>query len=122
MRLLIKVQKRNWKICQLDLHDFKSLDVLKYVVQPNSLSLNKKFPQTLVLRHLKHIDNWSVLFKFFDVKTIKFDNCELNAESDRKNGWWDCISKMFYNRKNNKNLNKEFGDLEIIINGKKLDL
>lgn len=117
-----KSTEKELKICQLDLHDFKSLDVLKYVVQPNSLSLNKKFPQTLVLRHLKHIDNWSVLFKFFDVKTIKFDNCELNAESDRKNGWWDCISKMFYNRKNNKNLNKEFGDLEIIINGKKLDL
>lgn len=114
-----KSTEKELKICQLDLHDFKSLDVLKYVVQPGK---NKKFPQTLVLRHLKHIDNWSVLFKFFDVKTIKFDNCELNAESDRKNGWWDCISKMFYNRKNNKNLNKEFGDLEIIINGKKLDL
>lgn len=114
-----KSTEKELKICQLDLHDFKSLDVLKYVVQPGK---SKKFPQILVLRHLKHIDNWSVLFKFFDVKTIKFDNCELNAESDRKNGWWDCISKMFYNRKNNKNLNKEFGDLEIIINGKKFDL
>ena len=114
-----KSTEKELKICQLDLHDFKSLDVLKHVVQPGK---NKKFPQILVLRHLKHIDNWSVLFKFFDVKTIKFDNCELNAESDRKNGWWDCISKIFYNRKNNKNLNKEFGDLEIIINGKKLDL
>ena len=114
-----KSTEKELKICQLDLHDFKSLDVLKHVVQPGK---SKKFPEVLVLRHLKHIDNWSVLFKFFDVKTIKFDNCELNAESDRKNGWWDCISKIFYNRKNNKNLNKEFGDLEIIINGKKLDL
>lgn len=114
-----KSTEKELKICQLDLHDFKSLDVLKHVVQP---SKSKKFPEVLVLRHLKHIDNWSVLFKFFDVKTIKFDYCELNAKSDRKNGWWDCISKMFYNRKNNKNLNKEFGDLEIIINGKKFDL
>lgn len=112
-----KSAENELKICQLDLHDFRSLDVLKYVVQPGK---NKKFPQTLVLRHLKHIHNWSVLFKFFDVKVMKFDNCELNLLDDKKNSWWDCISRMLHNRKNNKNLNKEFGDLEIIINGKNL--
>jgi hypothetical protein len=51
---------------------------------------------------------------------MKFDNCELNLLDDKKNSWWDCISRMVHNRKNNKNLNKEFGDLEIIINGKSL--
>jgi len=101
------------KICQLDLHDLNSLDILKHV--------KIKFPQTLTLRHLKHIDNWSALFKFFDVKTIEFYNCELKPESDKKNGWWDCISRMVVNRKKNNLLNKKYGELSVIVNDEKLD-
>jgi len=101
------------KICQLDLHDLNSLNILKHV--------KIKFPETLSLRHLKHIDNWSALFKFFGVKTIEFYNCELKPESNKKNGWWDCISRMVVNRKKNNLLNKKYGELSVIVNGEKLD-
>jgi hypothetical protein len=112
-----KDKQNELKICQLDLFDFQSLDALKFAVEQN-----KKVPKTLVLRHLKHIHDWSVLFKFFDIKTIKFDNCELDPESNKKNSFWDCITRISHNRKNNKVLNEKFGEIEIFVNGNKLSV
>ena len=98
-------------ICQLDLSDFTSLRLLEYI---------KPKLDTLELRHLYHIEDWSNLLKVPDVKTLKFLNCnKLNPKDKRKNSWWDVVTKFYYNRKKNKEL-KKFGNLQVIVNENKI--
>jgi len=101
------------KICQLDIGDFTNIDELKNI-------LDYAEPKKLVLRHFKHINNWKILHKFFDLDEIYFDNCEIDLKSEKKDDWFDVMSKFAYNRKNNKELNSLYGDLNIFVNGHKV--
>ena len=102
------------KICQLDFGDFTNIDVLKRASQFSVV------PKKLTLRHFRHIDNWKILLKFFDIEEIYFDNCKINIESNKKNGWFDIMSRFYYNRKNNKELNDKYGDLKVFVNGQQI--
>jgi hypothetical protein len=101
------------KICQLDIGDFKSVDDLKKI-------LDYGVPKKLILRHFKHIDNWKILLKFFDLDEIHFDNCTIDFESKQKDDWFDVMSRFAYNRKNNKEFNDLYGDLKVFVNGQKV--
>ena len=109
-----KITDFHLKICQLDFGDFKNLDVLD-----GAIGLYVA-PKKLTLRHFRHIDNWKILHKFFDIEEIHFDNCKINLESDKKNGWFDIMSRFYYNRKNNKELNDKYGDLKVFVNGQQI--
>lgn len=102
------------KICQLDFGDFNNIDSLK------SASQYSVVPKKLTLRHFRHIDNWKVLHKFFDIEEIHFDNCKINLESNKKNGWFDIMGRFYYNRKNDKELNDKYGDLKVFVNGQQV--
>ena len=39
----------------------------------------------------------------------------------KKNCWIDVIHRLYYKRKNDKDLNSEYGDLKVFTNGKQLD-
>ena len=86
-----KITDFHLKICQLDFGDFKNLDVLD-----GAIGLYVA-PKKLTLRHFRHIDNWKILHKFFDIEEIHFDNCKINIESNKKNGWFDIMSRFYYN-------------------------
>ena len=101
------------KICQLDIEDFTYIDDLKNI-------LDYSEPKKLILRHFKHINNWKILHKFFDLDEIHFDNCEIDLESEKKDGWFDVMSKFAYNRKYNKEFNLRYGDLNVFVNGQKI--
>tara|TARA_Y100000031_G_scaffold153404_1_gene198578 strand:- start:26 stop:1309 length:1284 start_codon:yes stop_codon:yes gene_type:complete len=103
------------KICQLDFFDFTSLDIFKHIID-----FNRKMPKILFLRHLQHINDWSGLFEISNIKTIKFDNCKINPESKKKNGWLDCILRMTYGRKKIEDLNRKYGDLKVFVNGSEI--
>ena len=102
------------KICQLDFGDFSDIDVLKSVTQYSVV------PKKLTLRHFRHINNWKILHKFFDLEEIHFDNCKINLEGKKKNDWFDIMSKFSYNKKNNKELNDKYGDLKVFVNGQEV--
>ena len=76
-------------------------------------------PKKLVLRHFKHIDNWKVLLKFFDIEEIHFDNCAIDLKTEKKDDWFDVVSRFTYNRKYNKEINDLYGDLNVFVNGQK---
>ena len=40
--------------------------------------------------------------------------------SNKKNGWFDIMSRFYYNRKNNKELNDKYGDLKVFVNGQQI--
>ena len=112
--------EKNITICQLDLDNFKSLDILEKI---------KPKLDTLELRHLYHIEDWSPLFRAYDVKTLKFTNCKFDANDKKPNSWFDVVSRFYFNR-NKKDESKpkelrKLGNLEVIVNGqnifKKLD-
>tara|TARA_B100000780_G_C21074193_1_gene432381 strand:- start:79 stop:1317 length:1239 start_codon:yes stop_codon:yes gene_type:complete len=109
-----KITDFHLKICQLDFGDFTDLDVLKSAAQYSTV------PKKLTLRHFRHIDNWKILHKFFDLKEIHFDNCKINLEGKKKNDWFDIMSKFYYNRKENKELNDKYGDLKVFVNGREV--
>ena len=102
------------KLCQLDFGDFTDLNVL------GNIALYPVVPKKLTLRHFRHINNWKILHKFFDLKEIHFDNCKINLEGKKKNDWFDIMSKFNYNRKNNKELNDKYGDLKVFVNGQEV--
>ena len=102
------------KICQLDFGDFTDIDVLKSAAQFSIV------PKKLTLRHFRHIDNWKILHKFFDLEEIHFDNCKINLEGKKKNDWFDIMSKFYYNRKEDKELNDKYGDLKVFVNGQEV--
>ena len=109
-----KITDFHLKICQLDFGDFSDIDVLKSVTQYSVV------PKKLTLRHFRHINNWKILHKFFDLEEIHFDNCKINLEGKKKNDWFDIMSKFSYNRKNNKELNDKYGDLKVFVNGQEV--
>ena len=102
------------KVCQLDFPDLRNFDDLKSAVRFDVT------PKKLTLRHFRHISNWKILYKFFDLKEIYFDNCKIDLKKKKKNDWFDVMSKLYYNRKDNKELNNKYGDLKVFINGKKV--
>jgi hypothetical protein len=102
------------KICQLDFGDFTDIDVLKSAAQFSIV------PKKLTLRHFRHIDNWKILHKFFDLEEIHFDNCKINLKGKKKNDWFDIMSKFYYNRKEDKELNDKYGDLKVFVNGQEV--
>ena len=101
------------KICQLDIGDFRSIDDLRKI-------LDYAKPKKLVLRHFKHIDNWKVLLKFFDLDEIHFDNCAIDLQNEKKDDWFDIVSRFAHNRKHNRELNNLYGDLKVFVNGQKI--
>lgn len=111
---------KNITICQLDLDNFRSLNLLKDI---------KPKIDTLEFRNLYHVEDWSPLFRAYDVKTLKFTNCKFDVNDKKPNSWFDVVSRFYFNRnKKDKSKPKELrklGNLEVIVNGinifKKLD-
>ena len=109
-----KITDFHLKICQLDFGDLRNFDVLA------SASRYRVSPKKLTLRHFRHINNWKILHKFFDLEEIYFDNCKIDLEKKKKNDWFDIMSRFYYNRKNNKELNDKYGDLKVFVNGQQV--
>ena len=107
--------EKNITICQLDLDNFKSLDILENI---------KPKLDTLELRHLYHIEDWYPLFMAHDVKTLKFTNCKFDINDKKPNSWFDVVSRLYFNRNKKDDSKpkelKKLDNLEVIVNGKNI--
>ena len=101
----ITKKEKNIKVCQLDLENLSSLTFLN--------KLNYKL-DSITFFNLKNIDDWSVLLKIKNVKTILFSKCSLDI-TKKINA--DIIKKI-----NKRNINIVIEGLVINLNVKLIEI
>ena len=102
--LIIKKEK-NIKVCQLDLENLSSLTFLN--------KFNHKL-ESITFFGLKNIDDWSLLLKIKNVKTLLFSSCSLDLEKKEN---INIIKEL-----NKKNVNTVFETLILNFNIKSVEI